>query len=59
MASTSVVVYTRPVRKAVFLQQASLGGLAIKCLQSVLHAERTEATRWQCIELSFKEMNDR
>lgn len=45
MANTSVVVYTCPVKKALFSQQASLGGLAIKCLQSVLQAERTRATR--------------
>lgn len=45
MASTSVVVYTCPVKKAVFSQQASLGVLAIQCLQSVLQAERTGATR--------------
>lgn len=41
MASTSVVVYTCPVRKAVLSQQAPLGGLAIKLLKSVLKAERT------------------
>lgn len=45
MASTSVVVYTCPVRKAVLSQQAPLGGLAIKLLKSVLQAERTAATQ--------------
>lgn len=45
MIGTSVVVYTCPVKKAVFSQQASLGGLAKKHLQSVLQAERTEATQ--------------
>lgn len=44
MASTSVVVYTCPVRKAVLSKQAPLGGLAIKLLKSVLQAERTVAT---------------
>lgn len=45
MASTSVVVYTCPVRKAVLSQQAPLGRLAIKLLKSVLQAERTAAAR--------------
>lgn len=46
MASTSVVVYTCPVRKAVLSQQAPLGGLAIKLLKSVLQAgEKTTATQ--------------
>lgn len=45
MASTSVVVYICPVRKAVLSQQVPLGGLAIKLLKSVLQAERTVATQ--------------
>lgn len=45
MASTSVVVYTCPVRKAVLSQQVPLGGLAIKLLKPVLQAERTVATQ--------------
>lgn len=47
MASTSVVVYICPVKKAVFSQQVSLGGLAIKQLQSLLQAERTGVTRME------------
>lgn len=47
MAGTSVVVYMRPVKKAVFSQQVSLGGLAIKHLQSLLQAERAGATRME------------
>lgn len=47
MASTSVVVYTCPVNKAVFSQQASLGGLAIKPCSQFYKQKEQKQHKWQ------------